>query len=303
MAAAITKIISYLLIVVLGYALKRAKLFKAENSDLISKIILNITLPCVIITSFQSVIMSGQFVIVLILGFVFNVAMLGIGGFFSRFGKDRCEKTLYGIFVPSQNIGFFGIPIAQACFSPAVIASLCVFDMGNAAIMFGPSVLFAASRMDGQRPTVASVIKKLFSTPAFDVYLVVVALSLLKIAVPAPVLTFAGICGAGNAFLAMLFFGIMLEVDFEKSDILLIAKILSVRFAAAAAFALPVWYLLPLQQEFRIGAVLCMIMPTATASAAFASSLGCSKKLVAGISSVSLVIGAALSLTLVLVLG
>ena len=63
MAAAITKIISYLLIVVLGYALKRAKLFKAENSDLISKIILNITLPCVIITSFQSVIMSGQFVI------------------------------------------------------------------------------------------------------------------------------------------------------------------------------------------------------------------------------------------------
>ena len=290
------------MIIVLGYVLKRAKLFKAEHSDIISKIILNITLPCVIITSFQSVIMSGQFLIVLILGFTFNVVMLGAGGFFSRFGKDKSEKTLYGIFIPSQNIGFFGIPIAQACFSPTVIASLCVFDMGNAAIMFGPSVLFASARMDGQRPTVASVFKKLFSTPAFVAYVLVVALSLLKIALPAPVLTFAGICGAGNSFLAMLFFGFMLELDFEKSDIVLIFKILGVRLAAAAAFSVLAWFMLPLQLDYRIGVVLCMIMPTATASAAFASSLGCNKKLVAGISSVSLVIGAALSLILVLVL-
>ncbi len=298
MAAAITKMISYLLIIILGYALKRAKLFKSEHSDIISRIILNITLPCVIITSFQSVNMSGQLLIILVLGFVFNAAMLGVGLFFSRFGKDKSEKTLYRILIPSQNIGFFGIPIAQACFSPTVVASLCAFDVGNAAIMFGPSVILASASMDGRRPTAGSLLKKLFSAPAFDAYLVVIALSFLKITIPTPVLTFAGICGASNAFLAMLFFGLMLEVNFEKSDILVILRIIGVRLATAVALSIPAWFLLPLHRDFRIGIVLCMIMPVATAAAANASSLGCCKKIVSGSASLSLVICSVLALIL-----
>ena len=298
MANVVTKIISYILIIVLGYALKRAKLFRVDHADVIAKIILNITLPCVLVSTLRTINFSGQFLVVFVFGLVYSIIMLGIGGFFSNFGKDKGEKTLYGIFIPSQNIGIFGIPIAQACFSTTVIASLCIFDIGNAAIMFGPSFILASVRMDGERPTVGYVFKKLFSSPAFDVYILLLVLSFFNITLPAPVFSFAEICGAGNGFLAMLLFGIMFEANLKKSDIVFISKIIGTRLAVASVFSVLVWLLLPIPQDLRIGIVVSLAMPTATASAVHAASLGCNKTLVSGIASISLVISGALTLLL-----
>lgn len=298
MTGAYAKIVSYLLIVVLGYALKRLRLFRTEHAELISKIILNVTLPCVIITSFHSVIISGMFLAVLVLGFAYNLLMLAVGSLMARRAPDRDSGLTYSLFIPSQNIGIFGIPVAQACFSPAVVAGLCLFDIGNATIMFGPSFVIASARADGGRITARYVIKKFLSSVPFDIYIIVIAMSLLKITMPASVLTFAEICGAGNGFLAMLFFGIMLETKIERPHRLVISRITLIRLAASALFAVPAWFLLPLAADLRIAIVISLAMPTATATAVFAASLGVNKTLISGLSAVSLVIGAAIALLL-----
>ncbi len=295
---AATKIVSYLLIIALGYLLKKARLFRTEHSEVLSRIILNITLPCVIVTGFQNVALSGEFAAVLAMGFVFNAAMLGLGAFFAKRAGEKDDKVMYGLFIPSQNIGIFGAPIVQACFSPTVSASIFIFDIGNAAIMFGPSFIIASAVSDGRRVTPLSAIKKLLSTAAFDAYILVIALSLLDLKLPAPVLSLANICGAGNGFLAMLFFGIMLEPRFDDSDRRMISKILLVRLAAGAAAAIFVWTLHPIQPELKIGVTLCLSMPIATASAAYASGLNCKKERISGVSALSLFISAGLALLL-----
>jgi len=302
MAGAFAKIVSYLIIVVLGYALRRLRLFRAEHAEVISKIIFNITLPCVIIASFSSIKMSGAFMALIAAGFVYNLFMLALGSIMARRAPDRDSGIMYSLFIPSQNIGIFGIPVAQACFSPAVVAALCLFDIGNATIMFGPTFVMASARADGGRATARYVLKKLLGSVPFDVYIVVIAMSLLKIAIPSPVLTFAQICGAGNGFLAMLFIGIMLEPKIERLHRLIIARITLIRLAAAALFAVPVWFMLPLPADVKIAIVISLSMPTAAASAVHAASLGLNKTLISGLSAVSLFIGAGLVLVLSVVL-
>ncbi len=296
LGGAAIKIFGYLVIIALGYILKRAGLFRTEHSEVLSKIILNITLPSVIITGFQNVSLSGEFAAVLAMGFAFNAAMFGLGVFFAKRAGEKSDKIMYGLFIPSQNIGIFGAPIVQACFSQVVSAAIFIFDIGNAVIMFGPSFVMASAVSEGVRITPASVIKKLFSTAAFDAYILVIALSLLNLKLPAPVLTLAGICGAGNGFIAMLFFGIMLEPKLDRADMRLVATILSVRLAAGAAAALIVWTLLPITLELKIGVTLCLSMPIATASAAHASGLDCKKQRISGLSAASLFISAGLAI-------
>jgi len=302
MAGAFTKVVSYLLIIVLGYLLKRLKLFRVEHTEVLSKIIFNITLPCVIITSFQSVTVSGMFLAVLAAGFAYNIIMLGIGALMARRAPNSDSGIMYNLFITSQNIGIFGIPVAQACFSPAVVASLLLFDIGNATVMFGPAYVMASARADGNRVTVKYVVRKLLGSVAFDVYILVIAMAFMKISMPAPVLTFAGICGAGNGFIAMLFFGIMFEPEIERLHRLVIARITIIRLAAGALFAVAAWFLLPLPADMRIAIVVCLAMPTATASAVNATSLGVNKTLISGLSAVSLIISAASVLVLSMVL-
>lgn len=302
MTSAYTKVVSYILIVFLGYALKRLGIFKTEHSDAISKIIFNISLPCVIITSFYSVQITREYLLPLVCGFGFNVLMLALGAILARRAKDRDLALMYSLFIPSQNIGVFGIPVARAVFSPAVVAGLCLYDIGNATIMFGPSFVTAAARADGERISPRYAAKKLFSSVSFDAYLIVVLMTLLKIPMPAPVITFADICAAGNGFLAMLLFGIMLEPKVEREHRLVIIKITLIRLIAAALFALPAWFLLPAAADLRIAIVISLAMPSATASAVIAASHGVDKALVSGFSTVSLIIGAAIVFALSLVL-
>lgn len=302
MTGAFAKVVSYLLIIVLGYALRRLRLFRAKHTEVISKIIFNITLPCVIIISFSSIEMSGAFLALIAAGFVYNLFMLALGAIIARRAPDRDSGIMYGLFVPSQNIGIFGIPVAQACFSPAVVAALCLFDIGNATVMFGPSFVMASARADGGRATARYVIKKLFSSVPFVTYLVVISMELLKIAMPLPVLTFAQICGAGNSFLAMLLIGIMLEPRIERPHRLIIARITLIRLAAAALFAVPAWFMLSLPTDIKIAIVIALSMSTAAASAVHAASLGVNKALISGLSAVSMFIGAGLVLILSVVL-
>jgi predicted permease len=299
---AYAKIASYILIVILGYALKRLGLFKTEHSEVVSKIIFNITLPCAILTSFHSVEITSAYITPLVFGFGFNIVMLALGLYLARRAKDRDSALMYILFVPSQIVGIFGIPVASAVFSPAVVAGLCLYDIGNATIMFGPSFVLASARADGERLTAKYAIKRLLSSVSFDVYIIAISMSLLKISMPAPVLTFAEICGAGNGFLAMLLFGIMLEPKVEREHRLVITKITLIRLVASALVALPVWFLLPVAADLRIAIVICLAMPAAVAAAVIATSHGVNKALVSGFSAVSLIIGAGIVFVLSLVL-
>lgn len=68
----------------------------------------------------------------------------------------------------------------------------------------------------GRGAGLGSVLKKLFTTPTFLVYVAMVALSLLHWELPGFVMNVAVMAGNANSFLAMLCIGILFEVRFPR---------------------------------------------------------------------------------------
>jgi predicted permease len=54
MEQVLTKALAFVAVIALGYFLKKRGFFKPHDYELIAKIVLNITLPCAVITSFAA---------------------------------------------------------------------------------------------------------------------------------------------------------------------------------------------------------------------------------------------------------
>ena len=65
-----TKPMSYVLVIVLGYTLKRLGFFKPEDRAVLSRIMLNITLPCAFVQAFDGLVMQPSMFLIVALGLV-----------------------------------------------------------------------------------------------------------------------------------------------------------------------------------------------------------------------------------------
>ncbi|MBP3307770.1 MAG: AEC family transporter, partial [Anaerotignum sp.] len=66
----LVKACGFLFMIALGFVLKRIGLFSIEDSGVLSKIVLKITLPMAIISNFKGLELSSSFLIAIIIGFV-----------------------------------------------------------------------------------------------------------------------------------------------------------------------------------------------------------------------------------------
>ena len=65
MQSIVIRAISFLLMVIIAFTLKRVGVLKKEDGYALSRVMMNITLPCVIINSFGSTTFSGKMLIIL----------------------------------------------------------------------------------------------------------------------------------------------------------------------------------------------------------------------------------------------
>ena len=84
MASILWKAISFAFIIFLAFGLKKLGLFKPTDYTVMVKIVLNITLPAAVIVSFATTTLDLSMLIVTLLGFLANGAMLLIGLGLSR---------------------------------------------------------------------------------------------------------------------------------------------------------------------------------------------------------------------------
>ena len=121
MASVLWKAISFAFIIFLAFGLKKLGLFKPTDYTVMVKIVLNITLPAAVIVSFATTTLDLSMLIVTLLGFLANGAMLLIGLGLSR-KKSKALRALYAICTPGYNIGAFAMPFAQGFLGAAATA-------------------------------------------------------------------------------------------------------------------------------------------------------------------------------------
>ena len=255
----IFKPMSYVLVIMLGYLLKRAGFFGKDDHRLMSKIMVNITLPCTIIQAFDGFERDTKMFIIVGIGFI--CAFMPILLMYLTTGRVEKRLRAYRMLnIGGYHIGCFSLPLVQAFFGNTGVVAACMFDTGNAIMMTGGAYAMTSTllRTGGEeRESVGDVLLKFVKSLPFDAYMMMILLAALGVKIPSVVFTLTRPAGQANAFVAMLMIGMMFEPAGDRALLRETARELVWRYLFAAASAALVFFCTPF--ELVVRQTLCIV--------------------------------------------
>ena len=285
------KAASLILIIVIGYVIKRIGWVSAADFPKFSKIVLRITLPCALITSFNTFDITSNLLFLTAIGLLANL-ILQITGYLVNQRKGGIAQAFGIINLGSYNVGAFAMPYIAGLMGPQSIIFASLFDVGNsfgaAGIGYGWSRSVADEK---QNTTLGGFLKLMFLSPLFDTYLILLLMRLLGLQLPDEVITFTSTVGGANTFLAMLMIGIGLELGLDAHRFKLAFKYLAIRYGFSLIFSILTVLFLPVSMVVKT--ILCMLFfsPIASMATGFTDEAGGDVETSAFMNSVSILIG------------
>ena len=278
MLVVLSKAIAFVLIILIGYICKRRGVFAPTDYQLVSKIVLNITLPCAVISSFARFQLDLSLLAAVALGLSGNCVMILIALLLTR-RETLAAKIFYIFSLAGYNIGCFTLPFAQAFLTPFAVVALCMFDVGNSIMCTGMTYALTASCIgyaDGHKDkfSMKSIAEKLLHSAPFVVYISMLLLALAGVQFPKSVYTFTDIVGAANPFLSMLMIGMMFEIKLDKQAMGYVKELFSVRYLISLACAGAFIYFAPFKQEVNYVIALAFMAPCTIIGPIFVEKLG-----------------------------
>ena len=292
---------SFIAIIVMGYLLKRIGMFKQEDFGVLSKIAIRITLPCAIIVSFNGKSIDPALLSLPLIAVACG-ALYVLLGYLSGLKMTRDQQAFGMLNLAGYNIGNFTIPFAQSFLGPAAVIAISIFDIGNAMVCLGGAFSLACMVKDGSRFSIGRVVRALMKSVPFVVYLIVLTMSFLHIKTPGFVLSVAEIGSSANAFAAMLMIGVGFKLEAKREQLMTIARIVAVRYAAATVFALIFYFVLPFALEIRQALVILAFAPIGAAVPGFTGEMGGDTGLSSAINSICMIISISVIVSLLLVM-
>ncbi len=290
MADILVRALALVLVVVLGYSLKRWGYLRASDFPTFSKLVLTVTLPCALATSFNSFDIQPALLTLALFVFVTNILQQAIGYVATR-GRAPVDRGFAILHGGSYNIGAFALPYLSAFLGPAAIVHAAIFDVGNSLGSAGIGRGWAHSVADTtRRSSVLDFVKKMLSSPVFDIYLVLVTIRLLHLTLPGPVITVTSLIGAANPFLAMLMIGIGLEIRLPREKLTVALATLGRRYAMAVLLAVVAWWVVPWPRDVRTTVVMLLFAPWAAMISGFTSEIGGDVEVSTFVTSVSIIV-------------
>ena len=301
MTAVLVRAGCFLAILVLGYVLRRVGVFGPEAFSVLSKVVIKMTLPAAIISSFVGKEINPAMLIVSLLGLGSCLLYMGLG-FVTNLRNSKDRRAFEVLNLPGYNIGNFMIPFVQSFFGPLGVITCSLFDVGNAVVLLGGAYSVAAMIQDGSRFSLKRLGKTLLRSVPFVTLLIVVTMALLHIPVPGPIVELAGIMGSANAFVSMLMIGVGFRVEANREQLGRLGKIFGIRYAVAAILAVIFYFILPFELEIRQALVILAFSPIGSAVPIFTGELKGDVGLSAAINSVAILISIVIIVVLLLVM-
>lgn len=301
----LVKPISYVLVIALGYLLKRTGFFGRDDHRLISKIMMNVTLPCTIVRAFSGFSRDAQMFWIVGIGFLCAFLPMMLMYLTTR-GVNTRLRAYRMLNIGGYNIGCFSLPLIEVFFGGAGVVTACMFDTGNAVMMTGGSYAMTSTllRTGGEkRESAREVLMKFLKSVPFDTYLLMFVLMALNMRLPDAVYTFVEPAANANAFLAMLMIGMMFEPAGDRVLLKETGRELAVRYALAAVFALACYFLTPFDLVVRRTLVVLCFAPLSSLAPIYTDRCGSDTALASFTNSASIAVSliAMLALSMIFV--
>ena len=151
---AVAKILA---IILLGYALKRVGLFGADNYKVLQKMVLYVTLPAAIITSFATGRHDLGLLWISLFGLVCETIPLVTMFVVSR-RMPVARRAFLMLNGSGFNVGNFTLPILQTFIGPAAALPAIMFDVGNSIMMSAGNYVTTAALLPLDETTRKAVV-------------------------------------------------------------------------------------------------------------------------------------------------
>lgn len=158
-SSAISQMIILLIITVVGYVATKLNYLDEHVKTKLSSLILNVTLPCMIVASageLDASQLGTRVVVIFVLGIVQFFLLLGVAFLFNvLFRVSKEQRSIYYFMSVCTNTSFVGIPVAQALYGDESVLLCSIFIVAMSVLVgsIGIMILVSGQRYDGQVST------------------------------------------------------------------------------------------------------------------------------------------------------
>lgn len=274
MEAVLIKAFIFVFIIIIGYVFKKIGVFGPKDYKVVTKIIMNITLPCALITGFANFQMDTSMLFIILIGFSSNIIMSLVGLILAK-NKGNKAKAFNMINLAGYNIGCFTLPYVQSFLGTYAVGITSLFDIGNSIMCTGGTYAIASGVAGGGgKQTVRGFLRKMFSSVPFDTYVIMFIVTVTGIKLPMVIYNVTSNLSAGNAFLSMLMIGMVFECKFHREQMVKVASILSLRYLFACIFASIIYFFMPFSVEVKHVLVILVFGPVPVLAPVFTARCG-----------------------------
>lgn len=272
-------VIIFVLLAIPGYLLVKTKVLKAQDSGVLSKILINVGMPALVFGSTLGLELTGalakSLIVIGALSAAMHLLMYVTSGWLCGHKENRKTRAMMRFCATFINSGFVGIPLATAVFPDnlEIIAYLTVANIVMNVMMF----TLGTYLVSGDKSAIS--IKNALLTPVVLAFLAGIALNLLGVAKAVPeIVTFTNHLKGLVTPLAMLVVGMKLaEVSLKRlltsGRMYYVSLLRLVLYPVVGTVAILLLQRLPffgIGNNGVLGFFMAMAMPSASLAAVFA---------------------------------
>lgn len=274
MLAVLTRAGLLIAIIFLGYGLRRVRFFDEHAFPVLSKLVLNVTLPCAIIKNFSAIALDPSMLSLFFIGFAV-CGLFVLVGFAASLHQGTDAKVMSMLNYAGFNIGCFAMPYVSSFLGASAVVSVCMFDVGNSLWCVGITNALCICLQQGGKLDLSVVGKRLLRSVSTITYVVMMILGVLHLRLPAIALEFVDIVAPANTPLAMFMLGLGMNLSFRREHFRWIGRAFVFRFGFAMLVSMLMYLLLPFAADVRLGLSLAVLAPVASSAPVFTHDRGC----------------------------
>lgn len=310
------------LFIILGSLAGRLSLVPDRTPEVLTAVVLNITLPAVLIVTGMNTPVGASLAAMPIASVVHTLLAFAVASAVYR-KMDADRKATGTMLCLGFNNGLFAFPIVLVAWGPAVLAHFAAFELVNAFVVLGVNYAVAASGSaagcedgsgsaagaasgsgagDGSRSGSVSAAaatrrERLYAGVRslrynYPIWAFVAGLILGSLGLSLPVSlepTFASITGA-NTVLSLMLLGMFLSIDHDPARLKRSASVLFLRYGTGLVVGVTAFLLLPVSFEIRRSILLAMLLPVGLTVMPFSIRFGLDRRLAANVATAGVVV-------------
>jgi malate permease and related proteins len=259
-----------ILIIAFGYLLKRVNILQEKDGEVISKIIFKITLPALVLVTFDSVKIETSLFLLPVIVLVYGIVSAILGLLFYK-NEERELKGSLMMLSSGFNVGLFAFPLVYAIWGMDGLTYFSMFDVGASFIVFGISyILGSYFSEEGLNLNPIEILKKLGKSIPLMTYMIASILNFCHITLPDLIINLASTISGANIPLSLILLGLFLNFKFDKQFIKPMVKFLTFRYGLGLSVGLVLYYLLPYDIMLRTTILIGLLLPVPASALTYA---------------------------------